>query len=61
MVHLFNRAVDGVRKAERRHVQMPAATRWAVLKAADGKLTDRQAAALVELEAMNGLFQAARA
>ena len=30
---------------------MPAATRWAVLKAADGKLTDKQAAALVELEA----------
>ena len=51
VVQLFNKAVDSVRKAERRHVQMPAATRWAVLKAADGKLTDKQAAALVELEA----------
>ena len=30
---------------------MPAATRWAVLKAADGKLTDKQAKALAELEA----------
>lgn len=51
VMQLFTKAVDAVRKAERKQVQMPAATRWAVLKAADGKLTDKQAAALAELEA----------
>jgi len=52
VVQLFTKAVDDVRKAERRHVRMPAAARWAVLKAHDGgKLTDKQAAALAELEA----------
>jgi len=52
VVQLFTKAVDDVRKAERKQVQMPAATRWAVLKAHDGgKLTDKQAVALAELEA----------
>ena len=51
VVQLFTRAVDNVRKAEYKRVPMPVATRWAVLKAADGRLTDKQAAALVELEA----------
>ncbi len=51
VVQLFTRAVDDVRKAEYKLVKMPAATRWAVLKAADGKLTDKQAKALAELEA----------
>ena len=36
---------------------MPKALRWAVLKAADGKLTTKQAAALAELEATD-LFTA---
>lgn len=52
VVQLFTTAVDQVRKAERRVVKLPDATRWAVLKAHDGgKLTDKQTAALVELEA----------
>jgi len=51
VVQLFTKAVDDVRKAERKRVRLPAATRWAVLKAADGRLTDKQAAALAELEA----------
>ena len=52
VVQLFTKAVDGVRKAEHKQVQLPAATRWAVLKAGDGgKLTEKQAAALAELEA----------
>jgi hypothetical protein len=38
-------------KGERRLTQQPAAIRWAVLKAAAGRLTDKQLAALVELEA----------
>ena len=60
VVQLFTKAVDDVRKAERRQVRMPAATRWAVLKAADGgRLTDKQAAALAELEA--GDFLTAKA
>jgi transposase len=60
VVQLFTKAVDDVRKAERRQVQMPAAARWAVLKAHDGgKLTDKQAVALAELEA--GDFLTAKA
>lgn len=51
VVQLFNAAVDEVRKTERRRVRMPAATRWAVLKSGENKLTDKQAAALAELEA----------
>lgn len=59
VMQLFTKAVDDVRKAERRQTQLPAATRWAVLKAADGRLTDKQLAALVELEA--GDFLTAKA
>lgn len=59
VVQLFTEAVDDVRKAERRQTQLPAATRWAVLKAADGRLTDKQLATLVELEA--GDFLTAKA
>ena len=59
VVQLFTKAVDDVRKVERRQTQLPAATRWAVLKAADGRLTDKQLAALVELEA--GDFLTAKA
>jgi len=52
VVQLFTTAVDEVRKAERRQVELPDATRWAVLKAHDGgRLSDKQAAALAELEA----------
>jgi transposase len=57
VVQLFTRAVDEVRKAEAKHNRMPKALRWAVLKAADGRLTTKQAAALAELEATD-LFTA---
>ena len=57
VVQLFTKAVDDVRKAEAKHNTMPKALRWAVLKAADGKLTSKQAAALAELEATD-LFTA---
>jgi transposase len=57
VVQLFTRAVDDVRKAEAKHNRMPKALRWAVLKAADGRLTTKQAAALAELEATD-LFTA---
>jgi transposase len=57
VVQLFTKAVDEVRKAEAKHNTMPKALRWAVLKAADGRLTDKQAAALAELEATD-LFTA---
>jgi len=53
VVQLFTKAVDEVRKAEAKHTTMPKALRWAVLKAADGKLTEKQAAALAELETMD--------
>ena len=57
VVQLFTKAVDQVRKAEAKHNTMPKTLRWAVLKAADGKLTSKQAAALAELEATD-LFTA---
>ena len=57
VVQLFTKAVDDVRKAEAKHNTMPKALRWAVLKAADGKLTTKQAVALAELEATD-LFTA---
>ena len=57
VVQLFTKAVDAVRKAEAKNNAMPKALRWAVLKAADGKLTDKQAVALAELEATD-LFTA---
>ena len=57
VVQLFTTALDEVRKAEARLVKMPAAVRWAVLKARESNLTQRQAAALAELEA-GGLLTA---
>jgi len=52
VVQLFTAAVDEVRKAEGKVVKLPDGARWAVLKAHDGgKLTDKQTAALAELEA----------
>lgn len=51
VVQLFTKAVDQVRKAEAKHSSLPKSLRWAVLKAADGRLTDKQAIALAELEA----------
>tara|TARA_Y100000031_G_C8216913_1_gene383886 strand:+ start:185 stop:1507 length:1323 start_codon:yes stop_codon:yes gene_type:complete len=57
VVQLFTRAVDEVRKAEAKQTSMPKALRWAVLKAADRGLTEKQAAALAELEATD-LFTA---
>jgi len=50
VVQLFTTAVDQVRKAEARSRQLPKATRWAVLRAGDGTLTDDQRIALAELE-----------
>jgi transposase len=51
VVQLFTKAVDDVRKEEAKENKMPKATRWAVLKAADGGgLTENQKLALEELE-----------
>jgi len=51
VVQLFSRAVDDVRRAEAKEKKMPKASRWAVLKAADGgRLTAKQQIALHELE-----------
>ena len=51
VVQLFTTAVDEVRKAEAKQHKLPKATRWAVLKAADGgRLTEKQQQALTELE-----------
>ncbi|CAO0824821.1 hypothetical protein DFAR_940015 [Desulfarculales bacterium] len=48
---LFTTAVDEVRKAEVKERNLPKATRWAVLKAADGgRLTEKQQQILTELE-----------
>lgn len=51
VVQLFTKAVDDVRKAERKLASHPKSLRWAVLKKADGPLTEKQIEALVELEA----------
>jgi len=51
VVQLFTKAVDDVRKAERKLAHHPKSLRWAVLKKADGPLTEKQIEALVELEA----------
>lgn len=66
VVQIFTGAVDEVRaderrqRAQQRQRRMPKATRWAVLKAADGgRLTDQQEAALAELE--EGDFRTAKA
>lgn len=53
VVQLFTKAVDEVRRAEAKEIAMPKTTRWAVLKNADGALTNRQIDALVELDAMD--------
>ena len=50
VVQLFTKALDDVRKVERKLQYMPKALRWAVLKNADGPLTEKQIEALVELE-----------
>ena len=57
VVQLFTKALDEVRRAEARHNKLPKALRWAILKRADGKMTETQAAALAELEASD-LFTA---
>ncbi|CAO0822106.1 hypothetical protein DFAR_2810025 [Desulfarculales bacterium] len=52
VVQLFTIAVDEVRKAEAKERKLPTATRWAVLKTADGgRLTEKQQQALTELGA----------
>ena len=57
VVQLFTKALDEVRRAEARHSKLPKALRWAILKRADGRLTEAQTAALAELEASD-LFTA---
>lgn len=57
VVQLFTKAVDQVRRAEAKLSTLPKALRWAILKRADGKLTEAQATALAELEASD-LFTA---
>jgi transposase len=53
VVQLFTKAVDEVRRTEAKQISMPKTSRWAVLKNADGRLTDRQVEAIAELAAMN--------
>jgi transposase len=57
VVQLFTTAVEKVRRAEAKQSKLPKALRWAVLKRADGRLTDAQVTALAELEASD-LFTA---
>jgi transposase len=57
VVQLFTKAVDEVRRAEVKRSKLPKALRWAVLKRADGRLTEAQVSALAELEASD-LFTA---
>ena len=57
VVQLFTKAVDEVRRAEVKRSKLPKALRWAVLKRADGRLTEAQVTALAELEASD-LFTA---
>ena len=57
VVQLFTKAVDEVRRAEVKRSKLPKALRWAVLKRADGHLTEAQVTALAELEASD-LFTA---
>jgi transposase len=51
VVQLFTKALDEVRRAEARNNKLPKALRWAILKKADGKLTEAQAEVLAELTA----------
>jgi transposase len=57
VVQLFTKAVDDVRRAEAKKTKLPKALRWAILKRADGRLTNAQADALAELET-SGLLTA---
>lgn len=51
VVQLFTKALDEIRKTEAKQHKLPKATRWAVLKAADGnRLTTKRQLALEELE-----------
>ena len=59
VVQLFTRAVDDVRKEERKDNDMPKALRWAVLKNAEGPMTEKQAQALLDLEQYD--FETAKA
>lgn len=51
VVQLFTKAVDEVRRIEAKSIAMPKSTRWALLKNADGELTDHQFEAITELAA----------
>lgn len=53
VVQLFSKAVDEVRRAESKETNMPKATRWAVLKAAESEMTEKQIDALAELSSMD--------
>jgi len=57
VVQMFTKAVDDVRRAEAKETKLPKALRWAILKRADGRLTNVQAEALAELET-SGLLTA---
>jgi transposase len=50
VVHMLTKAVDDVRRTEAKHSKLPKALRWAILKRADGRLTEAQAEALAELD-----------
>jgi len=50
VVQLFNKAVDEVRRLESRDRKLPKETRWAILKKAEGDLTEGQRKVLAELE-----------
>ena len=50
VVQLFNKAVDKVRRLESRSKRLPRETRWAILKKADGELTEGQKRILSELD-----------
>jgi transposase len=50
VVQLFTRALDDVRRKETADRKLPRDVRWATLKNADGPLTEKQLAALAELE-----------
>jgi transposase len=57
VVQMFTKAVDDVRRSEAKQAKLPKALRWAILKRADGRLTNAQADALAELET-SGLLTA---
>ena len=50
-VQIYKKALDEVRCAEAGQSKLHKALRWAILKRADGRLTEAQTAALAELEA----------